>query len=181
MAMILQVSLFLTACIANPFIVNLLLILALNYTGVVGLLLLLSLLYSLFFFIPIVLYFSLKPPLKSSKSCFICATRTSKTYTSFSTTKNIWLLFNDNPSFKFFNLFIPSLRVTIISFITLSMLLVSKILTYKDIVHEKTAWNNFIWLATLLMLLAFLNKFGFVRWCGNIFSELSNLHTLGTG
>ena len=166
-------SLFLTACIANPFIVKFALdfgvelhwsswFIAASIPAIIT-----------FFFIPIVLYFSLKPSIEETPKAASYAQQERLKLPSFSTTeKHLVVILTITLLLSFFSLFIPSLRVTIISFITLSMLLVSKILTYKDIVHEKTAWNTFIWLATLLMLLTFLNKFGFVRWCGNIFSEL---------
>lgn len=46
----------------------------------------------------------------------------------------------------------------------LSILLVTKILKWKDVLEEQSAWDTFIWFATLLTLAHFLNKFGMTTW-----------------
>lgn len=57
-----------------------------------------------------------------------------------------------------------ALNATIGAMIGLSLLLVTKILSWKDILEETGAWDTFIWFATLVTLASFLNKFGFSTW-----------------
>lgn len=56
---------------------------------------------------------------------------------------------------------------TVVAFLGLSVLLVTGVLTWDDILSEQNAWNTFIWLATLLTITNFLAKFGFMQWFGN--------------
>lgn len=61
------------------------------------------------------------------------------------------------------------------AFLGLGILLISGVLTWEDILSEKTAWDTFIWLTTLIMMTAFLAKFGMVTW----FSQ--HIQTMVTG
>lgn len=75
---------------------------------------------------------------------------------------------------SFFNL-----DATVSAFIGLSILLITKILTWDDIVSEKEAWNTFMWLATLLMLAGNLAKLGVIDWMSNeIHARIVNLNWL---
>ncbi|MCB1117153.1 MAG: anion permease [Chlamydiia bacterium] len=57
----------------------------------------------------------------------------------------------------------------------LSILLVTKVLSWDDIVSEKGAWNILIWFSVLLMMAGFLTKLGFMTW----FSDQVMLHLQG--
>ena len=46
----------------------------------------------------------------------------------------------------------------------LSVLLVSRVLSWDDVLNEKGAWNTLIWLSTLVMMASFLNKLGLIPW-----------------
>jgi DASS family divalent anion:Na+ symporter len=46
----------------------------------------------------------------------------------------------------------------------LTILLLTGVLTWKDILAESGAWDTFIWLSTLVMMATFLNKLGLVGW-----------------
>ncbi len=59
-------------------------------------------------------------------------------------------------------------KPTIAAMAGLSILLITGVLNLKDILEEKSAWNTFIWFATLVTLPLYLNKFGFSTW----FSDL---------
>ena len=48
--------------------------------------------------------------------------------------------------------------------IGLSVLLLTGVLRWKEILEEQSAWDTFIWFATLVTLPSFLNKFGFSTW-----------------
>lgn len=56
---------------------------------------------------------------------------------------------------------------TVSAFIGLSILLLTNVLTWDDVVAEKEAWSTFMWLATLLMLATNLSKLGIVTWMSN--------------
>ncbi len=57
-----------------------------------------------------------------------------------------------------------NIDATVSAFIGLSILLITKVLTWDDVVSEKEAWNTFMWLATLLMLATNLSKLGIIDW-----------------
>ncbi|MFA9454434.1 MAG: DASS family sodium-coupled anion symporter, partial [Candidatus Aminicenantaceae bacterium] len=46
----------------------------------------------------------------------------------------------------------------------LGILLVSGVLTWNDILSEKTAWDTLVWFAALVMMAAHLNTLGFITW-----------------
>lgn len=46
----------------------------------------------------------------------------------------------------------------------LVLTIVLKIIDWKDVINEKEAWNTFIWLAVLVTLSTYLDKFGFIAW-----------------
>lgn len=57
----------------------------------------------------------------------------------------------------------------------LSILLVSGILKWKDVLEEQSAWDTFIWFSVLLTLASFLNKLGFTTWFGSwVVSHVEN-------
>ena len=62
---------------------------------------------------------------------------------------------------------IINIDATISAFIGLTILLVTKVLTWDDIISEKEAWTTFIWLATLLMLANNLAQLGVINWISN--------------
>lgn len=66
---------------------------------------------------------------------------------------------------------------TISALIGLSILLITKVLTWDDVVSEKEAWNTFIWLATLLMLATNLSKLGIIDWMSKqMYQQISGFH-----
>lgn len=56
------------------------------------------------------------------------------------------------------------MKATVGAMIGLVILLASGILKWKDVLEETSAWDTFIWFATLVTLSAFLNKFGMTTW-----------------
>ncbi|RIY32059.1 C4-dicarboxylate ABC transporter [Psittacicella hinzii] len=63
-------------------------------------------------------------------------------------------------------LFGPAFAVnaTTTAFIGLSILLLSGVLTWNDVLSEKAAWDTIIWFAALIMMATFLNRLGLVTW-----------------
>jgi DASS family divalent anion:Na+ symporter len=56
------------------------------------------------------------------------------------------------------------MKATVAAMIGLVILLLSGILKWKDVIEESSAWDTFIWFATLVTLSGFLNKFGLTTW-----------------
>lgn len=50
------------------------------------------------------------------------------------------------------------------AFLGLSLLLVTGVLTWDDILKEKSAWDTIVWFSALIMMATFLNKLGLVGW-----------------
>lgn len=60
--------------------------------------------------------------------------------------------------------------------IGLTILLISGVLKWEDIITEKRAWNTFIWMAVLIMLSDQLSKMGITGWFGEkLQKSVSNL------
>ncbi len=53
---------------------------------------------------------------------------------------------------------------TTAAFIGLSILLISGVLTWDDILKQKGAWDTVIWFAALVMMASFLGKLGLIDW-----------------
>ncbi|HGO5815648.1 TPA: DASS family sodium-coupled anion symporter [Mannheimia haemolytica] len=53
---------------------------------------------------------------------------------------------------------------TVSAFIGLVILLLSNIMTWKNIVEEITAWDTMFWFAVLVMMATALNKYGVISW-----------------
>ncbi|QHM70011.1 DASS family sodium-coupled anion symporter [Mixta intestinalis] len=53
---------------------------------------------------------------------------------------------------------------TLSAFIGLVILLLSNIMSWKNIIEEKTAWDTMFWFAVLVMMANALNKYGMISW-----------------
>ncbi|HEU5296583.1 MAG TPA: DASS family sodium-coupled anion symporter [Burkholderiaceae bacterium] len=51
-----------------------------------------------------------------------------------------------------------------------TLMFVSRVLTWQDALEEKSAWDTLIWIGLLIMLAGKLNEYGMVKWFGNEFS-----------
>ncbi|MBD3375142.1 DASS family sodium-coupled anion symporter [candidate division KSB1 bacterium] len=58
------------------------------------------------------------------------------------------------------------LHSTTAALIGLGVLLVSKTLTWDDILKEKGAWDTLVWFSALVMMASFLNELGLIPWFG---------------
>jgi DASS family divalent anion:Na+ symporter len=67
------------------------------------------------------------------------------------------------------------MNATLVAMIGLAILLASKILDWKDVIQETSAWDTFLWFAILLTFASYLNKFGFITW----FSSVAVQHVSG--
>lgn len=56
------------------------------------------------------------------------------------------------------------LAPTTTAFLGLSLLLLSGVLTWEDVLKEKTAWDTLIWFGALIMMASQLNQSGLIAW-----------------
>lgn len=56
------------------------------------------------------------------------------------------------------------MNATVAAMLGLSCLLILAVLDWKDIISEQSAWDTFIWFATLIMMATALNRLGFTPW-----------------
>jgi len=54
--------------------------------------------------------------------------------------------------------------------IGVSLMFVTRVLTWQDALNEKSAWDTMIWIGLLIMLAGKLNQYGMVSWFGKEFS-----------
>ncbi len=65
---------------------------------------------------------------------------------------------------------------TATAFIGLSLLLLSNVLTWEDILKEKGAWDTIIWFGALIMMATYLNKLGIISWfSGTLESHIAHM------
>lgn len=50
------------------------------------------------------------------------------------------------------------------AFIGLSLCLLTGVLTWEDVITEKSAWDTIVWFGALVMMATFLNKLGLIAW-----------------
>jgi len=72
------------------------------------------------------------------------------------------LLWADIPAWFFGAAF--KLNATTTAFVGLSILLVSGVLNWKDILSEKSAWDTLVWFGALVMMASQLNELGVIAW-----------------
>lgn len=74
------------------------------------------------------------------------------------------------------------LNATLVAFMAVSTMLISGAITWDDVLSEKSAWDTFFWIGTLMGLAGFLAKYGFIGWFAKImaaaFVGMSGLLTL---
>lgn len=53
---------------------------------------------------------------------------------------------------------------TVTALLGLGLLLLTEVLTWEDVLGEKSAWDTLIWFASLVAIATFLNKYGLMAW-----------------
>lgn len=76
-------------------------------------------------------------------------------------------------------IFGPDLAVntTAVAFLGLSVLLVTGVLSWDDVLKEKSAWDTVVWFSALVMMATYLNKLGLVTWFSHVVE--TNIEHLG--
>jgi len=64
--------------------------------------------------------------------------------------------------------FFGGIHSTSAAFIVFSILLLTKVITWEDVLSNKAAWNVLIWFATLVTLASGLKTVGFLSWFANL-------------
>lgn len=72
-----------------------------------------------------------------------------------------------------------ALHSATVAFIGLSILLITSVLTWEDVLKEKAAWDTIIWFAALVMMASYLKKLGLIEWFSGVVE--SNIANLGFG
>lgn len=62
------------------------------------------------------------------------------------------------------------INATMVVLVVISLMLVTKVIDFADIIAEKGAWEVFIFLASLLTLASGLNEIGFIKWVAESFA-----------
>ena len=70
-----------------------------------------------------------------------------------------------------------AVNTTAVAFLGLSVLLVTGVLSWDDVLKEKSAWDTVVWFSALVMMATFLNKLGLVQWFSNVVE--SNIEHFG--
>ncbi|MEP0073961.1 MAG: anion permease [Marinomonas sp.] len=70
-----------------------------------------------------------------------------------------------------------AVNTTAVAFLGLSVLLVTGVLSWEDVLKEKSAWDTVMWFSALVMMAAFLNKLGLVQWFSSVVE--GNIEQLG--
>lgn len=72
-----------------------------------------------------------------------------------------------------------AVNATTTALIGLSLLLLSGVLTWDDILQEKGAWDTIIWFGALIMMATFLNKLGLITWFSGVLEQQIGAMGLG--
>jgi len=72
-----------------------------------------------------------------------------------------------------------AVNTTAVAFLGLSILLVTGVLSWEDVLKEKSAWDTVIWFSALVMMATFLNELGLVQWFSSVVEN--NIADLGFG
>ena len=59
-----------------------------------------------------------------------------------------------------------SINSTTTALVGLGLLLLTSVLTWEDVLHERGAWDTLVWFAALVMMASFLNSLGLIPWFG---------------
>lgn len=64
------------------------------------------------------------------------------------------------------------INATTTALLGVTVLLITRVLNFNDLLEEKSAWETFIWFGALLSLATYLNKFGFIAYFSEHMSDL---------
>lgn len=59
---------------------------------------------------------------------------------------------------------VPAVDATIVALMGVGTMLLTNVLTWKDVMQEEGAWDSMIWMGSIVALADFLSKLGFIPW-----------------
>ncbi|MBP2628743.1 MAG: anion transporter [Firmicutes bacterium] len=62
------------------------------------------------------------------------------------------------------------LDATVVAMLAVSVMLMTKVLEWKDVLEERGAWDTFIWMGSLVGMADYLSKLGFIPWVAKVVS-----------
>jgi len=157
-------AMFLTAMAANPLVVELASGLGVSISwGSWALAALLPGLLSLII-IPLFIYYAYPPEIKQTPN--VTALAKEKLNDMGKMKKNEWILLGTFFLLLFLWIFGPYLNLhsTSAALTGLGILLVSKVLSWDDVLKERGAWTTLVWYASLVMMATFLTTLGLIPW-----------------
>ncbi|WP_239374997.1 DASS family sodium-coupled anion symporter [Snodgrassella gandavensis] len=144
------------------------------------------------FLMPLIIYWMYPPEIKQTPNAVAFAKERLKEQGSMTRDEKIMLgifailliLWAGIPAMllgKFLEVVPPVFMVdpTTTAFIGLSLLLLTGVLSWDDILKEKSAWDTITWFAALVMMATFLNKLGLITWFSGVLE--SSIGSLGMG
>jgi len=63
------------------------------------------------------------------------------------------------------------INATMVVFVVISVMLATGVITFNDVVSEKSAWEVFFYFTSLLTLASGLNEIGFIKWVANEYAK----------
>lgn len=60
---------------------------------------------------------------------------------------------------------------TIVGMFGITIMLLTQVLTWEDVITEKTAWDTLVWMGSIIALAGFLNTLGFIPWFSKIIGD----------
>jgi citrate:succinate antiporter/L-tartrate/succinate antiporter len=82
----------------------------------------------------------------------------------------LWIT-GSNPNIKLPGVGANYINATMVVFVIISLLLVTGVIDFDDIVSEKSAWEVFFYFTSLLTLASGLNDIGFIKWVAEGFAK----------
>jgi anion transporter len=131
--------------------------------------------------VPLLAYIICQPAIKDSPEIVTWAANELKTMGPLS--RNEWIMSalvllamflwitGSNPTIKLPGLGANYINATTVVFVIISLLLVTDVIDFNDIVSEKSAWEVFFYFTSLLTLASGLNDIGFVKWVAEGFAK----------
>lgn len=131
--------------------------------------------------VPLVAYFICRPEVKESPEIVVWSSDELKAMGPLS--RNEWIMAalvllammlwitGSNPNITVPGLGSNFINATMVVFVVISLMLVTGVIDFADIVAEKAAWEVFFYFTSLLTLSSGLNEIGFIKWVADGFAE----------